>query len=143
MQSRIVPVTGVTWTSQSRFRFRCDASANDDQVYIDDIYIRSCQNFPAMQEPEVIVPPAVSNDRPEYYDPESVTLSPNPVSEELHLAGIPFDEANITVFNASGSMMPNVLSNRNTLDVSQLPPGLYFIRIEKDGQLILKRFIKN
>src|SRR5688500_2070513 len=33
----VVEVTGFTWTSQTRFRFRNDASANDDRVYIDDI----------------------------------------------------------------------------------------------------------
>ncbi|HEY3386668.1 MAG TPA: hypothetical protein VGK46_09170, partial [Saprospiraceae bacterium] len=81
VQYRIVPVTGVTWTSQSRFRFRCDASANDDQVYIDDVIIRSCLNFPMMQAPEITDPPVISNDHQVFNpDPEDLILSPNPVS---------------------------------------------------------------
>lgn len=31
------------FTSTTRFRFRCDASADDDQVYIDDVIISGCE----------------------------------------------------------------------------------------------------
>jgi hypothetical protein len=137
-------VNGFTWTSQSRFRFRCDASANDDRVYIDDVIITSCVNFPAMaQAPEVIGKPAISNDLPGLSnDTEDVTISPNPVATELRIDGMQLDGATIQVFNGAAGMMRVVYTNENMLDVSQLLPGLYFVRIEKDDQIIVKRFVK-
>ena len=38
-----VVITG-TFTSNTRFRFRCDASANNDQIYIDDILAAAIKN---------------------------------------------------------------------------------------------------
>jgi hypothetical protein len=106
-----VPVTGITWTSQTRFRIRCDASANDDAVYIDDVYIKSCQNYPAMQSSIEIIEPAASNDHPVLnIDPEDVLIMPNPANEKIILSGMSFRDATIDVFNASGSMMRVVQS---------------------------------
>ena len=48
----------------------------------------------------------------------------------------------IEIFNASGTLMRSVRLNDNALDVTQLHPGFYYVRIEKDDQLIVKRFIK-
>lgn len=141
-QFAFVAVNGITWTNQSRFRIRCDASANDDRVYIDDIYVRSCLNYPALQAPEVNIPPTVSNERPVFVNPEDVILSPNPVTSELYLDGMPMEGTTIDVFNASGSIMRSERLSANTIDVSKLVPGLYFMRIGKDDQVIIKRFIK-
>jgi hypothetical protein len=144
-----VSVPGITWTAQSRLRFRCDASANDDAVYIDDVIIKTCDNYPAMQVVAETVPQDVSNDKPEFEakalepDREEAVLSPNPVADELRITGIPLENASISVFTISGSLMPNKRLSENTVDVSGLLPGLYFIRIEKDGQVVIKRFIKN
>jgi hypothetical protein len=138
-----VPVTGITWTSQTRFRIRCDASANDDAVYIDDIYIKSCQNYPAMQSTIEIIEPAASNDHPVLnIDPEEVLIHPNPASEKITLDGTRLEDAVIDVFSVSGSLMQEVQRNANTVDISQLNQGMYFLRIYKDGQVIIKRFVK-
>ena len=142
-QSVFVPIEGITWTSQTRFRIRCDASANDDAVYMDDVIIRSCQNFPAMQAPWENNVPSVSNEQPvKLFLPEDVVLRPNPVAAELQLSGMPMEGTTIDIFNATGSLMRYVRLNENSIDVSQLLPGLYFVRIEKEGQMIVKRFIK-
>lgn len=138
-----VPLTGITWTNQSRFRIRCDASADDDQVYIDEITIKSCINYPAFQAPGGISIPDISNDGPVLnIHPEDIILNPNPVATELQLSGMSMNETTIDVFNTTGNLMPIVRLNEKTFDVSQLLPGLYFVRIEKDGQMIVKRFIK-
>jgi hypothetical protein len=139
-----LPVNGFTWSSLSRFRIRCDASANDDAVYIDDVVIRSCLNFAQMQDAVDIIQPAISNERPVYhFSPEDVVLRPNPVATELQLSGMKLEGTTIDIFNATGSMMRYERLSENSLDVSQLLPGLYFVRIEKEGQLIVRRFIKD
>ena len=37
-----VTISEVSFTSNTRLRFRCDASGNSDYVYIDDVYIEGC-----------------------------------------------------------------------------------------------------
>jgi hypothetical protein len=39
--------------------------------------------------------------------------------------------------------MRNRRLSENIVDVSELLPGLYFVRIEKERQVVVKRFIKN
>lgn len=138
-----VPVTGITWTTQTRFRIRCDASANDDAVYIDDVYIKSCQNYPAMQSAIEVIEPAAYSDQPLLnINADDVILSPNPVAEQITLRGMRLNDARIDIFDASGQMMRFVQLSENTLDVSQLNPGIYFMRIYQEGQLLIKRFVK-
>ncbi|HZV71818.1 MAG TPA: T9SS type A sorting domain-containing protein [Saprospiraceae bacterium] len=143
LQYAWVALTGITWTNQSRFRIRCDASADDDQVYIDEITIKSCLNYPAFQADGEISKPEINNNSQGfnmYF--EDVIISPNPVATELRFSGMIMDETSIDIFNTSGRLIRNVVLNKNTLDVSQLPPGLYFVRIEKESQWIVKRFVK-
>ena len=71
-----------------------------------------------------------------------VILSPNPAVNELRLTGMSLDHATIKVYNISGSLVPFERLNENTLDISLFNPGLYFIRIEKEGQVVVKRFVK-
>lgn len=143
LQYAWVPLTGFTWTNQTRFRIRCDASADDDQVYIDEITIKSCLNFPAMlQAPEGTGLPAISNDIPGLSNNTDVVLSPNPASAELRIDGMQLNGATIQVFNTASEMMCVVHIDENMIDISQLFPGLYFLRIEKDDQILVKRFVK-
>ena len=138
-----IPVTGFTWTSQTRLRFRCDASANDDAVYIDDVIIKTCLNYPAYQAPDVVAQPDISNDgRNMIITPDDIILSPNPVSVEFRLSGLEIENATIAVFNTSGSMVMNERLDDHSLNVAGLLPGLYFVKIENEGQFIIKRFIK-
>ena len=96
-----------------------------------------------MQSAIEVFEPAASNDRPVLnIDPEDVLISPNPVAEKITLKGMPLKDATIDIFNVSGHMARFVQLSENTLDVSQLNPGLYFVRIYQDGELIIKRFVK-
>jgi hypothetical protein len=70
-------------------------------------------------------------------------LSPNPVTTELQLSGMLLENATIDIFNVSGSVMRNRRLSETTVDVAELLPGLYFVRIEKEGQVLIKRFIKH
>jgi len=138
-----LPVNGFTWTAQTRFRFRCDASANDDLVYIDDVIIRSCENFPMLQASEISEQPVILNEHQDFNpDPEDLILIPNPVATELYVSGFPMDHATMEIYNASGSLMRNLNRYDNSIDVSGLLPGLYFMKININKQIIIKRFVK-
>jgi hypothetical protein len=47
-----------------------------------------------------------------------------------------------TVIDAQGTVVDSQKINENSLNVSQLKQGIYFLILEKDGKQTLKRFIK-
>lgn len=63
----------------------------------------------------------------------TVTLSPNPVSEQLHLRNN--DKVRtLSIYDISGRQVMKVKSPGNTIAVSSLTPGIYIITIDrKDG----------
>jgi hypothetical protein len=78
---------------------------------------------------------------------DEINIFPNPGSGKFYVTG--FDKGLlmrcIEVFNAIGKRIDvrlKLLGSGCEIDLMDQPNGLYFVRIEKDGQLIVKRFIK-
>ena len=69
----------------------------------------------------------------------SVVISPNPVSDMLTIKGLKEFER-ITVINSVGQAMGTF--NQNTIGVSHLPSGLYFLQIENKGERMVSSFVK-
>lgn len=74
------------------------------------------------------------------------SIIPNPVRNELYLSG-PGEWARISIYNRAGEPVKKTLkSNRNTkitIDVRDLPGGLYFVLIETaHGDHQFEKFIK-
>jgi hypothetical protein len=76
-----------------------------------------------------------------------VNIYPNPASTELFV-DVEFDARwvgkEIQVINISGQIQfkKTISSRIQKLDISQLRPGLYFIRAEKQDEKIMEKFIK-
>jgi hypothetical protein len=138
-----VDITGVTWSAQSRLRLRNDASANDDRVYIDEVLIRTCDNHFLAQGLHPVENIGFEDPTVDEGLDANVILSPNPVSTELRIEGVELASSSIAIVNTSGGLIFVIPSASQTLDVSTLVPGLYFLRIEKDGQVVIKRFVKD
>ncbi|WP_426484831.1 carbohydrate-binding protein [Flavobacterium sp. 2] len=66
---------------------------------------------------------------------------PNPVSETLFFTK-DVSGGNVKVIDSQGSVVSSEKSNDNSLNVSNLRQGIYFVVFEKDGEKIIKRFIK-
>ena len=74
---------------------------------------------------------------------DAVQIFPNPVRNELNIAadsGLAIIGASI--FNTSGQMIQSVANPGHQIDVSSLPSGIYFIRIETDQGTVTKHFVK-
>ena len=74
---------------------------------------------------------------------DAVQIFPNPVRNELNIA----TDNNLTItgtaiFNVSGQMIQSVANPGHQIDVSSLPQGIYFIRIETDQGTVTKHFVK-
>ncbi|MCP2028285.1 hypothetical protein L1276_003455 [Flavobacterium sp. HSC-32F16] len=67
---------------------------------------------------------------------------PNPVSETLFFTK-DVSDGNLRIFDSqTGSIISSQKSNDNSLNVSHLRQGIYFVVFEKDGEKTIKRFIK-
>ncbi len=69
-----------------------------------------------------------------------VSLFPNPSSQSIAIAGV--EEPVLAVFTMDGRQVGYEIQ-ANTLPVSDLKAGLYFLRVRKGGQSAMLRFIKN
>lgn len=73
---------------------------------------------------------------------QKISIYPNPVSDVMH---IDYNgEATATVYNTTGQVMmtANVSNSSNTIDVSALPAGMYYLQLSGEGVDATQRFVK-
>ncbi len=140
-------------SSNARFRFQCDASADNDQVYIDLVTISgNCSGLPEIGGPvqtirELKTPPLpfLSLDAASTRNTNDVKLYPNPAKDELNL-DIPesMNVRGIRILSVNGAEVKQArtLNDFETIDISTLLPGIYFLSIQTDEEVINKKFIK-
>jgi hypothetical protein len=77
---------------------------------------------------------------------ENISISPNPVNDILHIE-IPDENTclyDVSILNDIGVEM-KIFSSAGTLefDVSELPSGVYFVKIFADDKFFIGKFFKN
>ncbi|PNQ72902.1 hypothetical protein C1T31_09345 [Hanstruepera neustonica] len=72
-----------------------------------------------------------------------ISIYPNPSSDVVNFKGFSSEELQVTFFDVLGKkvMSGNLNANNNQLDVSQLEPGLYTIKMDNNHETI--KFIKH
>jgi len=141
-----VILTG-TFGANCRFRFRSDASADDDQVFLDDIVIQACNSpgrdgfegadFVVELDGDLIAEEVLVN---------RLNLYPNPTSDQLN---VEFDlmqdgEWMMVVTDITGKVVMNELQHRTagrqvmSLQTRDYAPGMYLLYLT-DGQERLSR----
>lgn len=166
-----VTITGITFTTNTRFRFVCDASGNSDWVYIDDVRIEACsgaQNLQVIANESSTSTPGISlnkttttnqekessiNQSIEYFDFTKlhVKVKPNPFNSELRLyidQPLPeMKQAIIRILDTSG----RIIYQRFDAPFDQefvIPThagwtnGIYFIRVQVSDHIETIRIIK-
>lgn len=131
------------FASNSRLRLRCDASADDDQVYIDDVVITGC-SAAASKPSDPVAELRVDNDPAESMLPaiEGVQISPNPAKDMLFVDyQIDKDGAVQVMLNdLSGRTVflnkyqVSAGAQRISLDLSTLPAGMYTVHLSGGNQ---------
>jgi hypothetical protein len=71
---------------------------------------------------------------------DGITVSPNPASDRL-IINTSINDLSVTVFDMTGRICPTP-SSSHEIDVSALPSGVYFIRIQDSGGSVVRRFVK-
>ena len=73
---------------------------------------------------------------------ENISLFPNPVSNVLNIDhGLKNNNSKIEIYNSGGKMM---MQDQliNSVDVSLLPAGIYYLKIISNESVITEKFIK-
>ena len=138
-------------SANTQFRFQCDASANNDRIYIDLVTITgNCAGLSVGSNKitstitELETPPhfQVLNEiaEEEVYE---LTIYPNPTRSQLQIAAPDVIES-VMIFGVDGAQLATYgkIDNNGSIDVSTLQPGLYFISIKTATGVINKKFIK-
>lgn len=72
-----------------------------------------------------------------------LTIYPNPVTNTLNIKSTEdLSDRTATIFDFNGKHIFNKTISNGTIDVSTLQGGLYFLRIESDGKIINRKFLK-
>ncbi len=69
---------------------------------------------------------------------QSFNVYPNPTSSQITISNLSISEVNI--INVSGKVVKTVATNE--IDVSDLPSGMYILRIQSNTELLYSRFVK-
>jgi len=70
-----------------------------------------------------------------------INVSPNPTSSELTITSNEKIEK-INIIDLRGKIIKMISQNNNTVDVSSLTKGMYFLQVHTDKKIVSKRFIK-
>ena len=135
--------------SNAQFRFRCDASGNNDQIYIDAVTITG--NSGAAFAPTINSITALSGgnqgfagDGDDEFDFEGdFLLYPNPAQTMLNVKILDAsDKFTYRILNMLGQTVRNGDLSSTSIDVKDLQSGVYFIEINDGEELSTQRFIK-
>jgi len=134
-------------TNGARFRFQCDASANGDQVYMDQIVITGLNTSGAFASEGAEVTINEVATRTQYGGPElgdmEFQFSPNPATDFVRITA---EEAieQVKVFSVDGKLLLHRSLEgleQTTLDVSSLPTGVYLLSVQTEEEVSTERVV--
>ena len=71
-----------------------------------------------------------------------IEIYPNPTNSIIHLKSPNSQIIKIEIFNSLGLSIKRIKNNFDTLNISDLPNGLYVIRLDTEFGMINKKIIK-
>jgi bacillolysin len=138
-----------TFPSDMKIRFMCDASGNQDDVYIDDITITASfeTTFAGFGADNGLVELGKVEEDNTFDLAEEFELSlyPNPATENMNVKVKGFgDNVNVRIMSLTGQILFNDLLTEEVMqiNISDLPAGIYMIAVDNGITFETKRFIK-
>jgi len=126
------------------FRFRNDASVNNDRTYIDAVTITGISSSfaPTAFSVVEIGPSGVITEQLEEEAGAFLHVYPNPTHGVLHFETEEVISL-VRVFSATGQQVLTVESPESELDMSSLPKGIYFLTATtEEGEILRQKFLK-
>jgi hypothetical protein len=151
-----IPRTSYTFPTNAKIRFLCDASDNNDDVYIDQITWRGLAS--ANVQPNRIAVVADAPDRGNDaarlgLNPDGLSLSqnrPNPFAGRTTISfALPTESpVNLSVYDVTGRQVITLVDGTQSaglhsveLDSRILTPGVYFYRLVADGEAVQRKMV--
>ena len=152
------------FTANTTLRFRCDASANNDRVYIDDVVITGCSNVGGQMagnddklkgDNTTIVEDTPAFDSFDIVEQEQIavqnrlTVYPNPVSEQLtvEFAVAEATDIQLIITDINGRMIQQqtIAANQGLqstiIEVNNYAAGYYLLHILTDSERLTQKFV--
>jgi len=137
-----------TFSSNTKFRFRCDASDNNDYVYIDDIEITGCSGGARSGQTAItaVGVEAINTSNGVFLD---LNLFPNPAQEEFNIEFSVKEEieAQIIVSDINGKTIHSELASAKyghqqfKVNSTNWAKGIYFVSLITNEQTTTKKLI--
>ena len=142
-----VAITG-SFTDSTRLRFRCDASTNSDQIYLDDITVELCGYTGNI--PELLPTTSDNADANAISEDPIVALYPNPVSTDnqvnLQVSATPEDKE-ILIHDINGRSIYQCVENGDKeqiiIQTTGYQPNMYIITVITDDTRYQRRIVVN
>lgn len=157
-----ITVDDITFTDQTSIRIMCDASANADQIFIDEISIQKCSyidsseddyknNLVAKKAGELddVKTDFLPSKEKLQSDKIEIDIYPNPTQDKVSFSTtnqLPTtDQYNLRLLDMQGEVIISVNSISNiddyVLDITDIYGGMYFLIIEMNEQIVEKHKI--
>ena len=143
-------ITG-PFSANTVFRFKCDASSNNDFIYLDDIRIEACAGAPSLVSNTDISSIKASTNIGTRNDVKELSFQiyPNPVDNFENIKvkiQSPDDNSTVSIVNINGEIMSSIKLGRNEynqkeLSTSRLTAGTYFVYIQSNNELAVEKLI--
>lgn len=131
-----------TFASNSGFRFQCDASGNNDQIYIDKVIVTGIGAGSVAQPENAIVSTGIFDDDTTNEFEDDFLIYPNPVKGGKMYVKIPGDiNSKYRIISMTGRTIAQGASSKE-INVSGLKGGVYFIEVFDGDEVLIQKFIK-
>jgi chitodextrinase/uncharacterized Ntn-hydrolase superfamily protein len=133
--------------TNAQFRFRCDASGNQDRIYIDQITITGNSGFAPISSNSITnlggAFEGFLGDEGSLYIERDLVLYPNPVKTTLNvkLYGVSY-LMTYRIIDITGKVVLIGDLSQNSIDVEKLQNGIYFMEVFDGEESMIQSFIK-
>jgi len=134
-----------TFPSNAQFRFRCDASGNQDHIYIDQVTITGNYGGATAQVQTSLLgsgPNMLLGDD-DFTTEADFTVYPNPVRTELFVKSTEFIEGTTyKIVSILGQVLLEGVLTESAIPVQHLQTGMYIIELNDGEETVTQKFIK-
>ena len=129
-----------TFASNSGFRFQCDASGNNDQIFIDQVIVKGLGGTSRGNKDALEI---VGYGNSEQATELDLNLYPNPVIGDILYVELPNSQSfSYRIISVLGRIISTGISE-SEIDISKLEGGIYIIEVNDGDEILTKKFIRN
>lgn len=140
--------TNFNFTNNAQFRIQCDASNNNDQVYVDAVTITGTTGSTIVATNTLTelsgmgFASTLTGNLESEMDDEDLKLFPNPSEANLFIQS-QYQIKQISIYNVTGQMVWRRDNITSRIDISELSNGMYMLKmLNEEGESFQRKFVK-